>query len=454
MEHNLAKFDSMSVPRAVLSNAIPAMLTMLMALIYNMADLFFIGQAGDPLLVAAVSLAAPIFIIFLSIGNVFGVGGASLLSRNLGKGDYSMVKKISSFCFWCSLVIGIILPAIVLIWMDEVVTILGSSANISAMVETYLYILCFGAPFILISNAFSALVRGEGKAKHSMIGMILGNLINIILDPIFILQMDMGVAGAAIATVIGSVCSGIYYIVLVLQKGSTLSINIKDFTPKDGILKSIVCIGIPASLSTLLMSSSQIIINGQMAAYGDLAVAGIGVAVKVTMITSMVCVGVGIGVQPLLGFSIGAQNKKRYDAVFKFGLLFALGLGVVLTVLCYLGMSQIVGAFLTEEEAFQYGYVFSQILISTSFLFGILCVLTNALQSAGAATGSLVVNLSRQGIVYIPLIFILGSTVGIYGLVLAQPIADIISVILAIVLYRMAYKKMFVGASQSTAKVV
>ncbi len=253
----------------------------------------------------------------------------------------------------------------------------------------------------------------------------------------------MFVEGAAIATVIGNVCGGFYYILYLLKGNTILSTKLKDFSVSDGIPSNILAIGVPASLATILMSVSQMILNGQMSAYGDLALAGIGVAMKVTMITSMLCVGLGQGVGPLLGYAVGARNKKRYNDIMKFALTFAFTLSAVLTIGCYLGLEQIVGGFLTDPAAFDYAFSFSQTLLSTSLLFGVLFVISNALQAAGAATASLIVNISRQGLVYIPMVFILNATFGIDGLVFAQPIADISALVLALILYFRVSRQVF-----------
>ncbi|MFI3250963.1 MAG: MATE family efflux transporter [Eubacteriales bacterium] len=446
MNNDLEKLDSMPVGKAVLTNAIPAMLAMVMVLIYNMADLFFIGQTGDDLKVAAISMATPLFLLFMSLGNVFGVGGAALLSRNLGSGDHDTVQKISSFCFWSCIVVGILLSAAVFLAVDSIVIALGASGETVEMVASYLRIFSLSGVFILISSCFSALVRAEGKPEKAMGGMMLGNLINIILDPILILTFEMGVEGAAVATFIGNTCGGLYYLVYLLKKEknqSMLSIKPTDFTLGEGIMKNILIIGVPSSLSSILMGLSQVLINGQMATYGDMAVAGIGVAMKCTMITSMVCMGIGMGVQPLLGYSIGARNEERYKAVLKFSVIFSICVSGSLTILCYLAMTPIVNGFVSDPAAFEYGYTFSQVLISTSAIMALLFLISNALQSAGAAKSAFFVNICRQGIVYIPALYILGGTFGIYGLVYAQPVADVITLIAAVLIYRHVSKDFF-----------
>lgn len=219
-----------------------------------------------------------------------------------------------------------------------------------------------------------------------------------------------------------------------------LSISPKDFSVKDNILKGVLAIGIPAALGDILMSVSSIVLNSQMAKYGDMAVAGVGVAMKITMITGMICIGFGQGIQPLLGYCVGAKNWKRYRESLRFSVIFGFALSTFMTIICYIFDSQIVGVFLSDPEAFQYGVEFSQILLTTSFLFGMFYVLSNALQAMGAATSALIINMSRQGLIYIPAIFILQSIIGMDGLLWAQPVADVLSVVLVVILYRVTLK--------------
>lgn len=443
MSNNLEQLAGMSVKKAVFKNVIPAMTAMLMTLIYNIADMFFIGQTGDALQVAAVSLATPMFLLFMSGGNIFGIGGAAYLSRSVGAGNKTLAKKISSFCFWCVLILGVVAGLAVLLFLDEIVILLGSSSDTVGFVKEYLSVYCACAPFVMISTCLTALIRSEGSANVSMGGMLIGNIVNIVLDPIFILVLDFGVQGAAIATAIGNICATVYYLNYILRKNTILSISIRNFNLEKDIFKNVLMIGIPASIATVLQSVASVVLNSQMATYGDLAVAGIGVSVKVTMITSMICLGIGMGVQPLLGFAIGAGDEKRYKDTFKFALSFAFILGTSLTIICFIFLNQIVGAFLSDADSFEYARSFSLILLTTSAFFGVLSVITNAIQSAGAATAALIVNLSRQGLIFIPLVFILDHIFGIYGIVAAQPVADVSSIILALILYVKVTKTLF-----------
>lgn len=439
---NLEVFSDAPVPKAVLKNVLPAMAAMVMVLIYNLADTFFIAQTHNDTLVAAVSLAMPVFLLFMAVGIVFGIGGTSVISRALGEGKSDHAKKVCSFCMWGSVIAGVVLSVLFLVFMDQILALVGADADTAGPVKTYLTIVSLGGIFVVISNCFSNVIRAEGQAGKAMMGQLMGNLLNVILDPIMILLFDWGIAGAAVATVIGNAFGAIYYIVYFLRGKSVLSIHLKDFAVRNKVCTGVLAIGVPASLGSLLMSISQIVVNSQMAQYGNMAIAGMGVAMKVTMITGMICIGIGQGVQPLIGFCVGAKKWERFKKIMNFSLVFSLLLSVAMTGVCYLFTGQIVRAFLTDQTAFDYGMQFSRILLSTGFLFGIFYVLCNALQAMGAAMAALIVNLSRQGIIYIPAVFIMQALLDITGLAWAQPVADVLSLVLVAVLYFFTLRKM------------
>lgn len=305
---------------------------------------------------------------------------------------------------------------------------------------------------MLISNCYSNVVRTERESAKAMMGTLIGNLLNVVLDPILILGFEWNIAGAAIATVIGNVIGAGYYIAYFVRGKSSLSISLKDFTVKNKVASAVLAIGVPAALGSVLMSVSQIIINSQMAEYSDMAIAAMGVAMKVVTITGMVCMGLGQGVQPILGYCVGAKLWDRFKKVLRFSLVFAFLLSAVLTGICYLFTNQIVSAFLTDTTAFGYAVQFSRILLTTSFLFGVFYVLTNALQAMGAATAALVINVSRQGIIFIPALFILKAVMGMTGLIWAQPVADVVSLVIAYVLYVNVSKKLEVQKTATSLK--
>ncbi len=443
-------FRSERVSIAVLKNAIPAMIAMLMTLIYNIADTFFIGRTHNDLQIAAVSICTPIFLLFMSIGMIFGIGGVSVISRAIGEGRKEYVRKVSAFCTWVSVFSGVVIVALFWIFMDQILMLIGITKDVWDYVKSYMMIVTVCGPLLLVSTCFSNIIRAEGQANVAMTGMMLGNLSNIVLDPILILFVGWEIKGAAIATVIGNLISTIYYLLYFGRGTSILSIDFKNFTVKEDICKNVLVIGVPAALAGLLISISHILVNSRMIQYGDLAVAAVGVAGKVTMMTGMVCIGLGQGVQPILGYCVGAKNWERFKKVLVFSLIFALILSSVLTGICYYFATEIINVFLTDTSAFELGVRFARIFMTTSFLFGVYFVLVNTLQAMGAATQSLIVNVSRQGLLFIPLLFILEKEFGMNGLIWTQPIVDVLSLLLAIVLLVPLYHKM---SSESLLKV-
>lgn len=437
-------FQNAPVPKAVISNVIPSIVSMIMVLVYNLADTFFIGQTENAYMVAAVSVATPAFLLFMAVGMLFGIGGTSLISRMLGEGNSKKAKNASSFCFWTGLIIGII--AMIFIWFfaSPICRAIGASDDTIGYAAQYLNIVALGIPFLIISNSFSNIIRSEGNAKIAMMGMIIGNLINVVLDPVMILLFHWDVAGAAIATVIGNVFSAIFYIFHLVSKNTLLSIHPKDYMAKNNVAKGILAIGIPASLNSILLSTSNIIINNVMSAYGDMAVAGLGVAMKVNMIVVMLLIGLGTGIQPLLGYCFGAGNKKRYMDVLRFSICLALVLSLIMTVICYCGAGPLVRAFLDDSDAYSYGISFARIYIYSGPVMGILFVFINAIQSTGAAIPALILSISRQGIIYIPVLFLFRKIFhSARMLAAAQPVTDYLSTALAVVLFIIIYRKYF-----------
>ena len=440
-EKSLETYNTMPVSKAVIQNILPAIVSMLMVLIYNLADTFFIGKTGDAYQVVAVSLATPVFLLFMAVGTVFGIGGTSVISRAIGRGEKDYAKSVCAFCMWSCIFIGLVLSVLFLIFMDLLLRVIGASKNTWAHTKTYLMIVGAGGVCSVISSCFSNVLRAEGKAAAAMTGQILGNALNIILDPLFILGFSWDIAGAAWATVIGQAAAAVYYIFCYTGGKSELGIHIRDVRIKNGICAGVLAIGVPAALGSLLMSLSQIIMNSLMAEHGDLALAGIGVAMKIIMITGMICMGVGQGVQPLLGYCVGAKDDKRFKEIMRFSLFVSAMLAAVMTALCYLFTNEIAGAFLTNSTALEYAVIFSRILLSTSASFGIFYVLLNALQAMGEGVSSLIINVSRQGLIYIPALFVLHALLGMNGLAWAQPAADILAVTLAVILFLKTIKK-------------
>ncbi|MBQ8412090.1 MAG: MATE family efflux transporter [Lachnospiraceae bacterium] len=433
---NIEIFRDAPVPKAVISNVIPSIISMIMVLAYNLADTVFIGQTDNDFMVAAVSIATPVFLLFMAVGMLFGIGGTSLISRMLGEEKHEKAKKTASFCYWTGLVIGIISMVVIFIFAEPICRAVGASDETIGYAKEYLQIVSIGIPFLIVSNAFSNIIRAEGNAKIAMKGMVVGNLINIVLDPIMILTLGWNVAGAAVATVIGNLYSACYYTKHMVSKRSILSIKLSDYQAKDHIMTGVFAIGIPASLNSILMSTSNIVINNVMKGFDDMAVAGLGAAMKVNMIVVMLLIGLGTGIQPLLGYCFGAGNKKRYMAVLRFSLMMALGLSLIMTVICYVFALDLVEVILDDPAALDYGMSFSRIYILSGPIMGVLFVMINAIQSTGAALPSLILSISRQGLIYMPILFLFTRIFDEARMMaLAQPVTDYLSAFLAIILF-------------------
>lgn len=423
-------FEGEKISKIVFKNSVPALIAMVMVMVYNLADTFFLGLTGNDLQVTAVSYATPLFMIFMSLGTLFGVGGTSVISRAIGAGDRERAKKASSFCMWSCVVIGVVAMAVLWIFLDDVCLMLGAKESFD-LTREYLLITIGCGVFSLISNCFSNVLRAEGEPMKAMTGTVMGNLLNIILDPIMILGLGWGVAGAAIATVIGNVIAALYYILWFLRGRSSLSISPKYFSMKDGIFSGVMAVGLSASLANLFSSVSAILVNTRLSNFdnGDLLVAGFGVTSKITMIVTLIAIGIGSGVQPFFGYCFGAKKKGRLISGIKFSSVFATVFCAVIAVLCFIFAEPIVKIFLTDERALSAGMHFTRILMSTGWLIGVFIVCQNALQAFGAAAPALLAIVFRQGIIFVPAMFIMEAVIGVDGLMWAQPVADLLSLI-------------------------
>ena len=434
MNNNRQLFEDAPVSRAVAVMAIPTMISMLVVVIYNMADTFFIGQTGDPMQVAAVSLATPVFMVLMALGNLFGIGGSSAISRALGEKKTERARQISSFCCYGSLGLGICMSGLFLVGMDTILKMIGASENTIDYARNYLSYIALGGPFIMFGTAFGNILRGEGASKESMIGNMIGTITNIVLDPIMILVFKWGVAGAAIATVIGNMAASGFYLQYFLRKKSSLSIRLKDFRMGERIAVSVASIGIPASLNNILMSCANIVLNHVLASYGDTPVAAMGVAMKANMLVVLLQIGLCSGIQPLVGYNYSARNKKRLMKVFWFTGACAVIMGTLLTVFMVIAREGIIQAFINDEAVVAYGIQMVIALQISGPAIGILFLCINTLQGMGKALPSLILTICRQGLVFIPLVFLLNGMFGLEGVIYAQPVADFVSILLASVL--------------------
>ncbi|MBR4240783.1 MAG: MATE family efflux transporter [Eubacterium sp.] len=452
---NTQIFSTYKIPKAVAALALPSMLGMLINIIYNLADTFFVGQTGDANQVSAVSLSMPLFLLFLAIGNLFGVCGCAFISRSLGEGNRDKVKTISSFCIYAGILAGIVFEAIFLLFRTPILYMAGASDSSIGFAKDYLFWVSLGAPFVVTSISVGNLIRGEGAAKQSMAGMILGQLTNIVLDPIFILPkgaklffftlpfgLNTGVAGAAIATVIGNIVSVLFFLSYFLKGKSILSITPKRFSAKNGIAKGVISVGLPASLNNLLMSLSNIIVNMFLSNYGDNAVAAMGVAMKANMLVVMLQIGLAQGIQPLVGYCYGAKNYTRMKKSIRFSTLCNIAIGTVMTVFYIFFRTQVISAFIDNAEVVEYGVKMLTALMSAGPLIGVMFIINFAFQGMGKGGKSLLLAISRQGLVFLPTLIIMDKLIGLEGIMWAQPTADYFCIILSVIMFASTMKKL------------
>ncbi len=442
MNNNKFLFEEAPVPKAVATMAIPTIISMLVVVIYNMADTFFIGQTNDAMQVAAVSLATPVFMVFMALGNLFGIGGSSAISRALGEKRMERAKNLSSFCCYGSLGLGVIMAAAFLLGMNGILKMIGASENTFWYAKEYLTYISFGGPFIMFGTAFGNILRGEGAAKESMIGNLIGTVTNIVLDPIMILGLGWGVTGAAVATVIGNIAACLFYLMYFLRKKSVLSIHLQDFKMREGVAIGVMTIGIPASLNNILMSCANIVLNNVLVQYGDNTVAAMRVAMKANMLVVLLQIGLCAGIQPLIGYNYGARNSKRLKKVFRFTGLCAIVMGTVLTILMVMAREAVIRAFINDSQVVDYGIQMVIALQLTGPVIGILFLCINTIQGMGKALPSLILTICRQGLVFIPLVFLLNRLFGLDGVIYAQAAADVISIILSVMICLTIFKSL------------
>lgn len=428
--------SQMKISKAVTKMAIPSVISSLVTVVYNMADTFFVGQTGDPLQVAAVSLTNPIFILMMAFANMFGMGGSAVLSMALGSKKEKRAKSASSFVTYASLAVGIALAVVLLCFMNPILTIFGANPETYEFAKGYTIYISFGAPFIIWSAAASFIVRAEGASKEAMIGSMIGTIANIILDPIFISGLNQGTAGAAIATTIGNILASIYYLWYFLKKSKVLSISIKDFSIRQSILTQVCGCGFPTAIFSALMSVSTIVLNQLLVVYGNDPVAAIGIVFKANMFITFLQMGLTNGVQPLLGYNYGSGNMKRFQEVEAFTKRCCLVTGIASTALYFIFREPIIRIFINDDNVVRYGVKMLIAYMVSGPVIGILFVNMNSMQSVGKALPATILSVLRQGILLIPLLYILRAVSGLNGVIFGQAVTDYIAVILSAYLWR------------------
>lgn len=409
--------------------SLPVVLSSIVTIVYNLADTYFIARTGNALLIAGVSLCAPIFMILMAFGNTFGQGGSSLISRLLGRNDRTTAAKVSAFAFWIALITGAAVGGLLLLLREPFLRLLGSSADTLPYAREYGTVMLLGAPLVVLNFIHMNLLRCEGMSGLSMAGTVLGSIVNVILDPLLI--PSMGAKGAAIATVAGYFCSDLFLLLIVLGKSRVLSVRFRLYIPGQ-LLKDMLLIGVTAAITNIAASLCTILLNQKLLVYGDARIAAMGIAHKVTMIVQMIIIGFSFGGVPLFGFLMGAGEKDKVRRLLRFALLFLCALTLALTLGVCLAASPLLRLITPDGELIAIGIPILRWAVAGSVFGGVVMLLTCLCQAAGKALPALVLSLSRQGVVFVLVLLIAAAAGGYTGILASQFMADFLSALLAL----------------------
>ena len=423
---------SAPIPKALMALGVPIMIGMLINALYNLVDAYFVGGLGESPM-GAISIVFPLGQIVVGLGLMFGNGAASYLSRLLGRGDRETANKVASTALYSSVIIGAIIIILATIFIRPILTLLGATDTIMPYALTYARIYVISCIFNVFNVTMNNVVASEGAAKTTMCALLLGAVLNIGLDPIFIYVLDMGVAGAAIATAISQFVSTLVYLTYALRQKSAFTFSFKDFAPSKQIYAEVLKIGVPTLTFQLLTSLSIALINRAANNYGDAVIAGMGAVTRVTSMGTLVVFGFLKGFQPIAGFSYGAKKFERLREAIKTSILWSTIFCVIVGLLMVLFSTQIISQFANgntemiavgEKSLMANGFSF--------FLFGFYTVYSSLFLALGKGTAGFILGACRQGICFVPVILILPVIWEMNGILYAQPIADVISAIITV----------------------
>jgi putative MATE family efflux protein len=422
------------VGSVIIRLALPMMAAMLAQTIYNMTDMFFIGQTKDPNMVAAISLAHPLFMLSQALGNVFSTGGSSYISRMLGAKNGDEARRTSAVALYTVFGVGILLTAILLALKTPLLYLIGASDATFSHTDDYFSVVVLFLPFAAAGAVMSGQMRSEGATQKAMTLQLIGIVTNIILDPIFILGAGMGTAGAAWATIIGQVASFGYGIFYFLSKRTVLSIKPKDYVPNKTMLFQVLSIGIPAGLSGIIMSVSNILNNRISASYGDYVVAGNGVHMRVAGLFFMLIHALVMGYQPFAGYNYGAKLFDRVRKGFKLTLIFATGLCIAGSLILSLFGEYVIKFFIDDPRTVEAGTKILHNFVWGLPFIGAQVTIMVTFQAFGKPVPAMIITMGRQLLFYVPLLFLLNYQFGFKGFIWAQPAADILTTGIAVVI--------------------
>lgn len=444
MYQNRDVFQGLSIPRAVAKFAIPTILSQLVTLLYNLADTFFVGHTNDPSQVAALTLSFPLFMSLTMVGNLFGIGANSFISRSLGQKEPDKASKASTFAFYGALAGTLVIIVILAIFMKPILTVIGAvTPEAYRATKDYLvWTVIYGGLPTVASLMLGHLIRSEGNTKQASIGIALGGLMNIVLDFVFVSLFGMGAEGAAIATCISNICSFLYLLGIVLRtKGTVIVLNPAKLRFESHIAKQVILVGIPAAAIIVLGSSANIVLTHFMSHYGDVSIAAFGIVQKIGTIAIQITVGLTQGLMPLLGYCYGANDIKRLKEINRFSFTLLGCYAAFCVIIVEIFAQPLIQLFISETTTVEKGVQFVRIWFLCAPGMCFTNLFGSIFQAMGKWAHSLILSILRQAGVLFPMLIVMNSLVGEIGLVCAQPVADTVALLLGISLYAVLMKK-------------
>ena len=439
LEEKTEIFETMPIRRAAMTLVIPTVISQLVMLVYNMADTWYIGQTGDPYQVAAVTVTYPIFMMMNALANLFGIGGSSLISRMLGAGEQEKTGVVAAFSLWAAGGITLCYSLICLVLDRHFLTILGTDAGTLPYAQAYLFwtVVIGGIPTVL-NMVLANIVRGQGDARIASIGISLGGVLNMVMDPVFIFTMGMGVAGAALSTCLSNTVSLIFLVIHVVRhrKRSLVVIPALPRRVTWNTQKDIYSIGTPAALQILLAAVSNAVLLRLISAYPVAATSGMGVMQKVESIPFQAIMGISSGVLPLIAYNFASGNRERMHQAVRFALTRGIACACISFLLCEIFAPAIVRFFVDDAGSVAYGAEFVRLRTLALPFITVEFMLIAVFQGIGGAKQALFLSLFRKGILDLPLMVLFNLIWPMYGLMLVQPIMECCGAIIAVVLYK------------------
>ncbi len=420
-------FETMAVPKAVATLAIPTIISQVVTMIYNLADTFFVGQIGNPYMVAAVSLVSPWFNLLTALGNLFGLGGGSLISRMLGKNHHTDIKYVSAFSVWGGSAVTLIFSLLTFTFREPLLLFLGASAETYGYAESYLnWVVVLGGVPTMLSLTLGHLLRSEGHARSASMGMMFGGILNVVLDPILIFGFHLDVAGAAIATAFSNLASVVLFVFLYIRMGDKTAVSLcpKCFTFR--FVRQIFSVGLASALATTLGNASNMVIVKLSSGYGDIPVAAYGIVKRIDQFPLNVSMGLCQGFMPLVGYNYASKNYKRMRSVSFFSWKTALIMSACFVAVFAAFSPQILHLFIPEAQTSTLGARFLRIACIAVPLTAVNFLISYTLQAMGKGTQSAILTFSRQGLLNIPLLILMDMTVGLYGMIWTQLVVEVI----------------------------